>query len=437
MKEETLEMSFTEIETPTVDQPENTHLLQVVKNSGLNEEKSIILLGKFEEYTKVVDEWKLKSKELVITNIEQVTEMKMCREAYKLIKGKVVDIEKTRKSLKEDSLKEGRAIDEVAKELKNLLEPLRDELKEKSEFADRVEASRIEQLKTNRLALLEPFGTDTTFIPLGDLGEEDFQVLLKKEKEFFNFQKEQAEKAEQERVAAEKKLQEEIDERNRIDNLTKERSRFIIASNLSGYLQTGDKNYGSYPDKEWNAELVKARGLKAKDDAEKERIRKENEQLRKEAEEKEKALRLERLKAESERKAIEERAEADRKAREIEAEKLRKQQREMIRKQEEENEAKLKTEREAREKLEREIADKKQKDEVEQRRLADETKQKVDAEKKALKAPDKDKLVVLSKQIEAIVIPVMKTEDGQKVADEISTKRQLFAQWIIKQTETL
>lgn len=98
---------------------------------------------------------------------------------------------------------------------------------------------------------------------------------------------------------------------------------------------------------------------------ERERIRKENEQLRKEAEERERLAKIEsekREKAEQERKAKEE---AERKARE-----------EKERKERAEYEAKLKAEREAKEKIEREEKAKREK-------LEAELKAKEEAERKA------------------------------------------------------
>lgn len=390
MKDQTTEL-FDETSTEVIVESESNHLLEIVKNSGLNEEKSLVLINKFEEFTKTVDEWKEKSKALVITDITQKTEMKMCREAYLLIKGKVVDIEKTRKALKEDSLKEGRAIDEVAKELKNLLEPLRDELKEKSEFAERAEAARKEELKAERLKALEPFGTDTTFIPLGDLSDEDWATLFEKEQSFFNFQKEKAEKEEAERIEREK--QEEL------ARIEAEKKR------------------------------IEEERLRKEEE---ERIRAENERLKKEAEEKERALEQERAKVEAERKAAEVKAEQERVKREAEAEKLRKQQEEMIRKQEEENAKKLQAEREAREKVEAELKAKQEAERKaeEERKVAD-MKAKKEAEKLA-KAPVKSQLKNWVVGFEIAPMPI--EHDTAKLIRE---KFEAFTNWAMEQVNNI
>jgi hypothetical protein len=127
---------------------------------------------------------------------------------------------------------------------------------------------------------------------------------------------------------------------------------------------------------------------------ERERIRKENERLKAEAEERERAI-------EAERKQREEHARKEREA----------------------AEKKLREERAAREKLEAEARAKKEAEdraarEAKQREEA-EAKAKAAAERKAKAAPDKVKLEQLAKDIESIVLPELKSEDGQKVLSDV------------------
>lgn len=141
---------------------------------------------------------------------------------------------------------------------------------------------------------------------------------------------------------------------------------------------------------------------------ERERIRIENERLKIEAEAKEKQLAAERAKAEADRKAIEEKA----------------------RKEREEADRKLKAEQEAariasekaaaeRAKLEAELkakkdAEEKARKEAEAKEIA-EQKAKEAAEKKAQSAPDKTKLSEFVKQIEAMQMPVVKSDEAKRI----------------------
>jgi hypothetical protein len=174
-----------------------------------------------------------------------------------------------------------------------------------------------------------------------------------------------------------------------------------------------EKAYNDKIEAEKKAEAERIEKEKA-EITERERIRKENEQLKAEAEAKEKQLADERAKAEAERKkieeaAIKEREEADRKlkaeqeAARIAAEKAKAE--------------KDKLEAELRAKVE---ADEKAKKEAEAKVIA-EQKAKETAEKKAKNAPDKTKLIELAAQIDGLNMPEIKSEEAQKILSDVKT----------------
>ena len=142
-----------ETETPT----QNNELVRVIETSGLDKTKAQVLLDKFTGYFEIASEWERKTKELIVNDISQVTEMKMAREARLFLSKKRIDIEKTRKALKEDSLREGQTIDAIAKILKNLIEPIENELEKKERFAEIKEAERKAELKAERTEKLLPY----------------------------------------------------------------------------------------------------------------------------------------------------------------------------------------------------------------------------------------------------------------------------------------
>lgn len=204
----------------TTTQP--NQLQQVIETSGLDKTKAQTLLDSFSNYFQIAAEWEKRSKDLVITDVSQKTEMKIAREGRLFLKEKRVAVEKTRKELKEASLREGQTIDAIAKVLTNLIAPIEKDLEEKEKFAEIQEAKRLAALGADRAAELEPY---MEFVPYGlgaatylsAMDEESFQKMLsgaRLQKE----QKEAAEKAaEQERIAREKAEAEER-ERIRIEN---------------------------------------------------------------------------------------------------------------------------------------------------------------------------------------------------------------------------
>lgn len=236
-------------------------LVIAIQESGLEKTKAQVLLDNFSNYFEIASDWELKAKSLVVTSVEQRTEMKMAGEGRKFLKEKRLAVEKTRKSLKESALREGQTIDAIAKILTNLIVPIEETLGNIEKYAEIKEAERLEALKTERTAKIEEF---TGFIlpPLyiEKLPEDEFAQLLqlgamkKKEKEDADA------KAEKERI--EKELAEK---------------------------------------------------------AEQERIKKENEELKKQAEAQEKAMKEAQAKADAEKKAIEEKAKKEREEAELKA----------------------------------------------------------------------------------------------------------------------
>lgn len=244
----------------------DNQLIKVIDESGLDKTKAQVLLANFSNYFEIAADWEAKTKALIVTDISQKAEMQMARTGRLFLKEKRIAVEKTRKSLKENALREGQTIDAIAKILANLILPIEEDLEQKEKFAEIQEAKIRAELKANREMELQPF---LEFVPYGlDFGtmpEENYTKVLAGAKLQMQAKLDLEAKEEAERIAKEKA---EADER--------------------------------------------------------ERIRLENIRLKEEAEIKEKELAAERAKAESERKSIEEKAakereDAERKLREEQA----------------------------------------------------------------------------------------------------------------------
>lgn len=185
-------------------------MLQVINKSGLKKTESQFLLERFQGFFDQASVWEAKAKALVVTDASQKKEMKEAREGRLALKSIRVETEKTRKSLKENIVKQGKAIDGVAKVIKSLIEPIEQHLDEQEKFVERQEQKRIEDLRAERAEALAPYGPEFNgAIRLGELSEEDFNTLFESVKGGF-LAKQQAE---QERIEQEKA---EAEERERL-----------------------------------------------------------------------------------------------------------------------------------------------------------------------------------------------------------------------------
>jgi hypothetical protein len=243
-------------------------LAKVINESGVEQATAQYLQTSFMPFFEKAKEWNDRAKTLVVTDVSQIREMKMAREARLALREIRVNADKVRKALKEDSIRYGRAVQGVYNVIEYLIVPTEKYLEDQEKFAEIQEAKRKAELSETRGMEVQPY---IEFIPyginLGEMDEPNYQKLLNGAKLQMQSKLEAEAKAEAERIAREKAEAEE-----------------------------------------------------------RERIRKENEKLKKEAEKREKIMAEERRKAEEDRKkaeeerrAIEERARIEREK--IEAEK--------------------------------------------------------------------------------------------------------------------
>lgn len=256
---------------------EQKSLVQIINDSGLEQSKAEIMLQKFNNYFEIAADWERKARAIVVTREDQIAEMKMAREGRLFLKQKRVDVENTRKTLKEQALREGQTIDSIARIIKNLIEPTENYLEQQEKFAEiQQENRKIARLhdRENELRSYE-FEPANAFVNLKEMDDAAYSIFRDGVKKQYEDRKEAERKAEEERIAREKKAEEE-----RLATIA------------------------------------------------------ENERLRKEAEEREKAMAAERARVEAERKAADEKAKKEREEaekklaeeRRIAAEKLEKEQ---------------------------------------------------------------------------------------------------------------
>jgi len=354
----------------TIDNDTQAIVMQAPE--GLPPQTVSLITEGFGQFYQRADDLRAKVASIVVTSPEDKEQIKAAREYRLALKNIRVGADKTRKAMKEDSLRLGRAIDGAYNMLEHAIKPLETYLEDQEKIADRLEAERLQNLRETRLAALKE--ADPDHIPTGDVAaffDDQFEKILGDVRDLRKLRIERQQREEQERIERERK-----------------------------------------------------------DAEERERIRQENERLKAEA-----AAREAEMQAERERVA-KERAEADAKAaaerRAIE---------EQARKEREEAETKAKAEAAARAKAEaeaRELREANERREREAKEAAEKAEaDRLAAEKKATRAPDKAKLRGFAASVRAMVVPETATEDGKRVASEIAAKVQNFANWIVTQTENL
>lgn len=253
---------------------------QELMESGLPREVVLSIDSKFKEYEDIANEWNKKAYEIEVTDESQVELMQQAREGRLLLKAKRVEIEKTRKRLKEQSLLEGRFIDSLAKRLFAIIEPAEEHLQLQESFAEIKERLRKQKLKEQRLQLLNPYLSvlDLDAFDLSTMSEVAFTTILNGAKVALeDYQKEQ------ERI----RLEEE--EKQKRATLFSERktklapySFFIINEDDVIYLDTTEE--------EFQAIFERLKDRKQKDDEQKELLAKQNAELQKQKEKAEKKV---------------------------------------------------------------------------------------------------------------------------------------------------
>lgn len=207
---------------------------KIIESGLIEKSKSDYIISKFQDYTSIAEEWKEKAFSITVTDESQIDLMQQAKEGRKLLKAKRIEIEKTRKALKEQSLNEGRLIDSVAKSLSSIIEPAEKYLEIQEKYAETKEWERKMELKRKRYLLLEPYleVIDPNTIQLEIISEEAFTTILNGAKFGLQQKREEEARLEQERLDAEKKREEEAKaqaeeaERMRIElNAERERSK--------------------------------------------------------------------------------------------------------------------------------------------------------------------------------------------------------------------
>ena len=196
----------------------SNEIITLVETSGLETKTATTLKERFLPFFEQADEWKTKAEQLVVTDVSQVAEMKLAREARLALKQIRVNADKTRKELKEDSLRYGRAVQGIYNVIEYHILPIEQHLEQQEKFVEIQEANRKAKLKAEREAQLLPFSEFVPFgLDLGGMSDENYVKTLNGAKLQFE-QKIEAENKAREAELQRQKAEAEERERIRIEN---------------------------------------------------------------------------------------------------------------------------------------------------------------------------------------------------------------------------
>lgn len=197
----------------------NNKLQVIVDEQGLAETDVAKMVeafgGPFEEAGLILANYK----DIKITDVSQTDNMAKAREMRLALKKARTTVENNRKELKADIVKQGRAIDTIARYVKEEIEPAEEYLELQEKFIELKNAKEAEELKAQRIEKLMQYTSDISVYNLDVMTKEQFESLFTTLKNSYE--------AEQKRVADEAKAQEEERkaEEKRIAEQAKENAR--------------------------------------------------------------------------------------------------------------------------------------------------------------------------------------------------------------------
>jgi hypothetical protein len=282
-------------------------LVAITSKQQLPEDLAAFTVEKFAPIWAQIAEWKAKAEELVVTDISQKDEMKMAGEARKAVKKVRTSANALREELKADSLRYGRAVQELYNEIEARLKPIEEHLERQEKFKELYELKQREALRIEREAMIEPLRQYAfTGINFGDITQDDFDAILNNAKLAKQAAEDAAKKAEEdrlerERVEDEERKQREEKEAAEREALRQENERLKAEAEEKERARQAELDRIEQEQRKANIEAAKERkeaeAKAAEERKERERLQKELDD-KKAAEEKAEAERLAAIEAE-------------------------------------------------------------------------------------------------------------------------------------------
>lgn len=195
----------------------SNELVLVANQAGLAETQTQQLLKSFGSFFELAKEIAKDAKNIIVENETQLEVMGVARKKRLELAHVRYDVENTRKQLKEQSLREGKAIDGIANVIKALIVPVEEHLQLQEDFIKIKEEKRkleVADQRTNELQKYEVVAQEFDLVNMTDMA---YQQLLQNSKEAYQSRQDLIKKAEAEQIAREKARLEE-EKRLRVEN---------------------------------------------------------------------------------------------------------------------------------------------------------------------------------------------------------------------------
>jgi len=200
-----------------------------IKKQNVEQQTESMLMEKFSPFIERAIELADKAKSIIVTDATQLTEMKLARESRLIMRQIRIDADKTRKELKEDSLRYGKAVQGAYNLIESVISPIEEYLETQEKFAENQEKKRQDALRAERQAVLDSY---QVFLPsFGDLGKmADFEF-----ERIISIANSQKEKQELEvKQEEEKKEAERIEnDRIRLENAELQKQKDVLNKQLA------------------------------------------------------------------------------------------------------------------------------------------------------------------------------------------------------------
>lgn len=201
----------------TIQQDGTTELAVVGKENNLEISKVEVLLQDFGQPFLEARQLAAGYKKLVVTDENDTDGMKAARELRLQLRQVRIDTEHTRVKLKDDALREGKAIDGMANIIKAIIIPAEQHLEQQEKFAETLAIERKATKKAERTAELSKYMDNVFIFNLEEMDDDQYAQVLEDAKQKWQTKQDQIKAdelaAEQKRkddeAAAEKKRKED------------------------------------------------------------------------------------------------------------------------------------------------------------------------------------------------------------------------------------
>jgi colicin import membrane protein len=206
-------------------------LARLVDESGLETTKAKVLLDKFSNYFDIAAEWETKAKSIVVKDESQTADMEMARVGRLFLRDKRIAVEKTRKELKEQSLREGKAIDGIANVLKAVIVPIEEYLEKQEKFIQiKEEAAREAKRKEIERRMEEERLAEEKAKAEAEAAERERMRIENERLKAESVEREKAaaeERKKQEEILAKQREEAEAERKRQAEILAKQKAEFL------------------------------------------------------------------------------------------------------------------------------------------------------------------------------------------------------------------